>query len=210
MISDVLYIWHANSQRIVPSFPPNLGPSGPKTSWKQQFLRELEHTYGSYMFPAFFIRPRLVSPPPENGQRTWRIVVDVGVVEKRRRKNGEDLECGEQIDWPWVDRWAKWWHNPAWKYIQDMCSKYTKSDFEIGLVQFFKDDRTDSYIVFIYWFYLYLNLMIPTCIWCIRLPWTLHLQKVPVEHGFCLKQNFPEQDACYNIVRHFRPLDKTF
>ena len=100
------------------------------------------------MFPAFFIRPRLVSPPPpENGQRTWRIVVDVGVVEKRRRKNGEDLECGEQIDWPWVDRWAKWWHNPAWKYIQDMFSKYTKSDFEIGLVQFFKDDCTDLYFL---------------------------------------------------------------
>lgn len=86
-------------------------------------------------------------PPPENGQRTWRIVVDVGVVEKRRRKNGEDLECGEQIDWPWVDRWAKWWHNPAWKYIQDMFSKYTKSDFEIGLVQFFKDDCTDLYFL---------------------------------------------------------------
>ena len=58
-------------------------------------------------------------------------------------------------------------------------------------------------------YYLYLNLMIPNCIWCIRLPWTLHLQKVPVEHFF-FETKLPEQDACYNIVRHFRPLDKTF
>ena len=39
---------------------------------------------------------------------------------------------------------------PGNTIMQNMFSKYTKSDFEIGLVHFFKDDCTDLSIFIIY------------------------------------------------------------